>query len=397
MMKLRNTIHYMLCLMMSASMLTGCIEEYDADIAEEDANLLVVEGTICANKQNMFILSWTDPITGDYTPQWAMEAKVSVRGTDGTEINTQGGNGYYTCQLGDLNPNVDYYLHIELGDDIYESTPQKPLPTEKIADIRGVQKTEESDIEVLVTPAEPFEPGKANYYTWTCDITWEVHPQYVTYYYYDTELKTGVIKGGQFPERGWIDYRSQNVMIGSSTSYEGQHIERMKLYGISKASDRMYYRYSGLVEQRALSKGEYEYELARRQAGEEMGGLFTPLPSALPTNIHCLTSKKHVIGYVGCSLNTSKYRFFLNRKDFNIYRPVQIDSRIWLENPSDIDCMKMVERGLYLCEWDNTTMTPAGQPLLKTAWAFPYQLDVRYQGAYIEKPDYWDSEENISY
>ena len=216
---------------------------------------------------------------------------------------------------------MEYYLHIEADGDIYESIPQKPLPTEKIADVRGTQQTKESDIEILVTPAEPFDASRTNYYAWTYDITWEIHPDYTPHWYYDVEQQKPVMSSKkQFPERGWIDETGTTIAVGSSTNYQGQHIERMKLYSISRSSKSMYYRYSGLVEQRAISKGEYEYEMARRQADSGMGGLFTPLPSALPSNIRCLTSKKHVIGYVGCSLNTSKYRFFLNRKDYYIKR-----------------------------------------------------------------------------
>ena len=159
----------------------------------------------------------------------------------------------------------------------------------------------------------------------------------------------------------------------------------------------MYVRYSGLVHQRAISKGEYEYELARRQAGSEMGGLFTPQPSALPTNIHCLTSKKHVIGFVGCALNTSEYRFFLEPQDYRIYRPAEKDMRRWVEDPSSDDCIELVKNGLHLCEWDDTYMSPEGVPILQTAWAYEYQLDVRYRGAYTEEPDFWHLTENVSY
>lgn len=392
--KLKNTIYYVLWLTIGLSTLTGCIDEYEADIAAEDANLLVVEGTICANSENKFTLSWTDPLTGEYTPQWAMSAKISVRGTDGTEYPTEGGYGYYTCQLGNLNPDVEYYLHIEVGDDIYESIPQKPLPTEKIADVRGTQETEESNIEVLVTPAEPTDNSKVNYYSWTYKETWEVHPDYTTVYYYDRDAKTAKMNGKQFPERGWKDETSSTVMIGSSTSYQNQHIERLKLYEIERTSQRMFYRYSGLIRQRAISKGEYEYEMARLQASEDMGGLFTPLPSALPTNIRCLTGKKHVIGYIGCSLNTSEYRFFMNRKDYSIYRKAYGDLRLWVENPTHEDCVRLLDRGMFLCEWQDERQM---EGTLKTAWAFQYQLDVRLNGCYIEKPDYWDSEENISY
>ena len=144
-------------------------------------------------------------------------------------------------------------------------------------------------------------------------------------------------------------------------------------------------------DQRAISKAEYEYELARRQAGSEMGGLFTPLPSALPTNIHCLTSSKHVIGFVGCSLNVSEYRFFLYAKDFSIYIPQLEDARLWIDNCNEDICCRMVDKGMFLCEWEDNRISFG---TLKTAWAYERQLDVRYKGAYIEKPDFWPEEEN---
>ena len=43
-------------------MLSGCIEEYEADISTDDTGLLVVEGSICANQRNVFILSRTQGI-----------------------------------------------------------------------------------------------------------------------------------------------------------------------------------------------------------------------------------------------------------------------------------------------------------------------------------------------
>ena len=369
--------------------LSGCIEEYNADVPSEDSDLLVVEGSICSSQLNKFILSRTQTLNSPNVPRMVTGATVIVRGTDGSEYQTQAANGYYSCQIGDLNPEVGYYLHIETDGEIYESDPQKPLSTEKVLEVNVVQETPESNLDVLVTPDAPFDPNKLNYYSWTYEETWEVHPDYTTQIYFDIKTSTAVFDPYQFPLRGWKNITGSSILVGSSASYEGQHIRKAKLYDIDRADERMYYRYSGLIHQRAISKAEYEYESARLQTSTEMGGLFTPLPSALPTNIHCLTSSKHVIGYVGCSLNTSEYRFFLKPQDYSIDHPYKKDARKWLDDCDEQDCYRMVvKEGMYLCEWKDERYKPGGT--LQTAWAYDYQLDVRLHGATDVKPDFWD-------
>lgn len=388
-MKMKKSIYLVLGLMMGVLM-TGCIEEYEADIPEEDTDLLVVEGAICSGNMNKFILSSTQAINSSEPLRMVTGAKVTVRGSDGSEYVTQAADGYYSCWIDALSPEVDYYLHIEVNGEVYESEPQKPIRTEKIAEVIGVQNTPESQIDVLVTPEAPIDADKANYYSWTYDETWEVHADYTTNMYFDKVEMRRMYDSRQFPEVGWKDGTGRTIMVGSSASYEGQHIRQLKMYDLDRSNERVYYMYSGLVHQRAITKAEYEYKLARRQAGSEMGGLFTPQPSALPTNIRCLTSQKHVIGFVGCSLNTSEYRFFLDAKDYSIEIPKKEDSRIWIDNCNEEICAKMVDKGLFLCVWEDNRISFG---TLKTAWATEKQLDVRYKGAYIERPDFWPVEE----
>ena len=391
MMKLQKSLYYVLCLMVCVCTLSGCIEEYEADIPSEDSDLLVVEGSICASQLNKFVLSRTQPVNSSNVPRMVTGAKVIVRGTDGSEYQTQAANDYYSCQIGALNPDVEYYLHIETNGEVYESEPQRPLSTEKISEVNVLQETPESSLDVLVTPDAPFDPNKLNYYSWTYEETWEVLPEYRTNMYYDLALNKGIFKMHQFPERGWKDAPDSTIMVGASANYEGQHIQKLKIYDIDCSNERVFHMYSGLVHQRAITKAEYEYESARQQASADMGGLFTPLPSALPTNIHCLTSNKHVIGYIGCSLNTSEYRFFLDADDFSIQYPRAKDDLIWAEDPSDALCRRYVNEGLFLVVWQDGRR--AGDSLY-TAWATIEQLDVRCQGAYIEKPDFWPEEDD---
>ena len=383
-------LYIILCLLLGLT-LSGCIEEFEADLPADDTDLLVVEGTICSESLNRFTLSHAQPLNTDYGPSIVSHAIVTVRGSDGSEYWTREIYGTYSCQIGALNPDVEYYLHIETDGEVYESEPQKPLRTEQITDIRGVQNSPESDIDVLVTPAAPFEPDRTNYYLWSYDETWEVHSDYKTDIYLNRETLEPVLSPtheSTFPDCGWIDAASSDIMVGSSSNYEAQHIQRLKIYSIDRGDERVYYRYSGLLHQRAITKAEYEYELARRQAGAEMGGLFSPQPSSLPTNIHCLTSSKHVIGFVGCSMNTSDYRFFLNASDYAIYHPVQEDTRLWLDNPTETDCRNLLNRGMYPCVWDDQRMAMGP---LRTAWTYISRLDVRlkYNNSYVEKPAFW--------
>ena len=236
--------------------LSGCIEEYQADIPSEDSDLLVVEGAICSSQLNRFILSRTQPVNSSATPRLVVGAKVFVRGSDGSEYTAQAANGYYACQIGDLNPDVMYYLHIETDGEVYESEPQKPLRTEGIEEVTMVQETPESNIDILVTPDAPFDANKINYYSWTYEETWEVHPDYTTVIYFDTKIMAPVYDPYQFPTRGWKDATGSTILVSSSTSYEGQHIRKVKLYDIDRSNERMYYKYSGLIHQRAITKAE---------------------------------------------------------------------------------------------------------------------------------------------
>lgn len=380
---------------LSSLLFFSCVDEYEADIADKDANLLVVEGTICSGELNKFYLSLTQDMMAFHPARMVTGARVSVHGSDGSEYKAEATDDYYACRIDQLDPDVKYYLHIEADGEVYESEPQQPLRTEKIASVVGVQNTPDSHIDVLVTPEAPFEADKTNYYSWSYIETWEVHPDYITYVYFDVDRMQKVDSIGLFPERGWRDAISSNVLVETTTHYDGQHIQKLKLYDIDNSDERLYYKYSGLVQQRAISKDEYEYECALRQASSEMGGLFTPLPSVPPTNIHCLTSDKSVIGFVGCSLNTAKYRFFFHPRDFSVNRIYKPDSRVWLNDCTIDACVRMARQGMYLCEWEDNRMNGGGP--LNTAWATRYQLDVRQRGAYTEEPDFWSLDEDISY
>lgn len=96
---IKNKLYIIICLILSVT-LSGCIEEYQADIPTKDSDLLVVEGTICSSKMNTFILSHTKDINSDKELsddilEMVDDAKVSVRGSDGSVFIADGYYGIY--------------------------------------------------------------------------------------------------------------------------------------------------------------------------------------------------------------------------------------------------------------------------------------------------------------
>lgn len=380
-------------------MLTGCIEEYNADLPEGETNLLVVSGTILSNGKSEFFITRSVPLKESgyedyhtygsnhtYRPNIVYNAKVTICGTDGTEYECRYQNGNYSYITPSLNTDVSYYIRIECEGDVYESKPEKPIRTPDIKELEYYQKGDGANIEILLSTAEPDDPSKTTYYTWNYTETWEVRPTRHTEIYYDVEAKKSmpIPLSRQYPERGWKTQKNTTILTESTAHYADGQFTKYQILDIPYISERVSWNYCNELTQRAISKGEYEYNKACLQAGWEMGGLFTPQPSALPSNIHCTTSKKRALGYIGCAQNVVSKRLYIDGT--KIYRELpRPGGYTKLTDCIEADCEKMVYRGMVLYIWEDSRLT---QGTLTTYWGYPEDFDVRLNGATTEKPYY---------
>lgn len=388
-------------------MLTGCVDEFEAELPSEDTRILVVEGRIRSDHDVDFLLSWSTPLYSDlgthyhwdrdthssyqYTDvDYVSGAKVKVCGTDGSEYVCKeynlsyGGSGRYTCKLPKLKRDVAYYLYIKLGDDVYQSVPEKPVPTPEIEDFSCIQRDPESDIDVMVSTAAPEDPNQVNYFLWDYSDTWEIRPRLYSYVYFDIYNLECVFKS-IYPQRGWKFGENKDILVESTVHYDGGKLAKHKLYSIPRTDERIFWYYHSSLIQQAISKAEYEYHLAVRQAGWEMGGLFTPQPSTLPGNIRCMTSDKRTIGYVGCSWNTATCNLLLDCS--TISREIKKPNEVKVEtNPEMAQCLDMVKlqhKLVYM--WDDKR--DYGDKLT-VYWADDVDIDIRLEGASTKKPPY---------
>ncbi len=398
-MKTRYSIYNIICCIISAVVLSSCIEKFEDDLEQQQSNMVVVEGTIVSDSTNTFYLTRslklkedTTKFNKNYYVRPVTGAKVSVIGNDGSEyplktyIKYYGSIDYhdtsthedeYVGYIPKLNPEVEYYLRIIDNGDIYETTPAKPISTPDIDTIDIHQADDYADVDILLTTKKMNNSDDPAYYESTVDETWEVRPVYTVNVYYDPYSKT-IQKGNPFYRVGWrFGNLNGTPALTSTVNYESKTLQKCKLYSINSDDERVRFNYSGLINQRAISKEEYEYKLACKQASSEMGGLFSPQASTIPSNIHCINGSKQAIGFVGVSMNTYKKRFYIDGEKISL--PEIVYPNPTIVEPTYFDIM--YKSGNRLLE-EGSIANPGFK------WVARKYVDISIYETVFEKPSY---------
>ena len=308
-------ISYILLSCMMACLAGSCVEEFNTQLPESESGLLVVDGNIISDSTCVFSLSRSfslneEKIPGDYNQ---IDAKMAVIGSDGSRYTgTALGNGKYAVEVGTLNPQHSYHLEIDWEGNIYASASQQPLVTEDM-ELSFDQPEDYGPVYIRVT-ATPENTDEVAYYIWNYVEDWEIRTEFRCKAVFDPNVgEHGTIIEYEEPpyDQGWVHKESKEIYVKSTESYQGKKFDKTKVYSIASKDPRISYLYSTLVTQRKVTKSEYEYYRSKEKFTNEMGGLFTPQPSELPTNITCTDNDKRVIGYVGVNMNVSSKRMYI--------------------------------------------------------------------------------------
>ncbi|WP_418697799.1 DUF4249 domain-containing protein [Bacteroides sp.] len=383
-MKKRISIGLWICLL--GLVISNCVDKFDAHLPDDNTGLLVVEGNIISDSTVVFYLSRSIALDAEELPQDynQVNAKLSVMGSDGLHLDgVPLGNGRYQVDIGTLNKDVSYNLEIVYNGDTYTSDPQKPIETEAIDNVTFDQPKEYGDIYICI---DTHSQGAA-YYMWTYEEDWEVRAKYATIYYYEPETNTVTIYPSPPYAKGWCHVLSTETLIGTTEAHVDNRLKDKRVYSIASHDDRVSCYYSTMMRQRKVSKGEYEYYQEKVKISEEMGGIFAPQPSELPTNIVCSNPNKQVIGYVGVNMNVAEYRLSFSSKEvqFLSLRDCSILDKETVGKHYDI--------GLYLLGYRLVAWSAFG-PRDECAWAPVECTDVRSLGATLNKPSFWPDEIN---
>lgn len=361
----------------------SCIDEYDADLPVSDQQYLVVEGSICGESTCTFYLSKSlslAPTAEEILGRYINDATVRICGSNHSSLLAKRvGFGAYQANVGPLNQNSSYRLEIEWEGRTYTSEAQYPLATPDIKDLHFEQPREDELVDILITPDTRLIDGD-QYFRWDYQENWEIHTPYQTDWDYNVATDE-FFKLDQRLNVGWCQDLNHQSIIGNNVDFVDKEIKNLRLYNCSNMDNRFNFLYCTTVTQRAISREEYEYETLRQRQSDDMGGLFTPQPSELPSNISCSDSRYKTIGYVGVTLRTVQKRLYIESKQvgYRLGRIPQIptgDDLAELGTPPEI-----YQKGFRVLSYD--PMTHA------TTWIERWGVDCTAWGAKLTPPDFW--------
>ena len=407
-MKRKLTYRTLWTLLVGTLLMTSCIEDFVPDIDEKDEQLLVVEGSIYSNSLCTFYLSSTQKVGGEY--YWddvglggeygvsslhaprknsfnVYKAEVSVKGSDGTSFpceNNPYHGGYvgvaYQVNVGTLKRGVKYWLQVKLDSLTYESEPQEPLYTPPIERVDFAQERADLQVDILVSTA-PSETGEPQYTRWDYEECWEIYTPWTTWVEYDPQTNS-IIDLTTLKNHGWATATSESYIIASTESFKDNRLQKYRLYSIDHADNRLQTCYYTRVKEYAISKAEYEYENLRNRQSFDMGGLFTPQPSDLPSNIHCLEEDRRAIGFVGVRGSVATSEMYISKGQVK-YTPVRTPYMLREEQVKEKSWRDLYWEGNQVLSYE-----PVDQ---STQWCPRWCIDCtdRVWQCSLEKPSFW--------
>ena len=316
-------------LLMIGCVFVSCVEEYKVpkEMTQAYESKLVIQGQILSGDNSIIYLNNTVPFGQVERPEPIFNADITIIGQNGYETEKAEfdiDNDRYVIPTHNLPNNTQYAIKVVLDGETYQSEFQALLPAKTIDDFRF----QESPNGISFYVSSSGEKEDSPYYMWTYEEDWEFHADIdmsapTTYYWsYKQDYYPGIVTNKSNPYYYcWKHNESSLIHIYDAGTLEQNVSKNYKLLEIKPDDIRISYIYSILLKQASLSKESYEYFRLQKLYTEQSGGLFTPMPGEIISNMKCITNpNKDVYGYVVVS-NVVKKRIFVYATDFTKFVP----------------------------------------------------------------------------
>lgn len=391
-MKLRKK-QYTLAMLLILTV-AGCISEFTADLPTNQTGYLIIDGSIISDTTVQFNISKTIPLSQKPTDEdKEVQAKLYVVGSDGYKSEEAGyvGKGVHQVTIKRLNEQTLYHIEVEYEGETYQSEPAKPLFTAPIDELSWNQPAEKKNVTLhLSTHDDRSEP---QYYLWNYTEDWEIRSEQLPDIFFSPSDNSYYTNTSAPYYYCWKKHKSQEILVGSTEALTENRIVNRKLYEREASFDYFTETYCTTITQMAVSKAAYEYYLNKIKLNNEMGGLFTPQPFELESNITCTTNpNKQVVGFINVAMNATAKRIFILPKEVSIVRDTR-DCGLYsiaelIEKFFQSTSNVITEAVLYEAEFRPVT----GDPVQGYYWAKSLCTDCRAREGSKTKPKFWPND-----
>lgn len=290
--------------------LVGCRTPYEPEVPVKELRILVVEGYLDTEGLKSEVkLSRTAPLGAESAFYPEARAKVVLKSTLGQVFPLiETSLGTYVFER-NIDEKQNYVLEIELSSgERYVSEQMLPIVTPEIIDA-GFKRDEEG-VEVFVTTQ-----GNANAddFLWTFEETWIYRPRIRSPYIYVSELRD--VRERRGVEQNSLCFKTEpspGILLETSSRFKDQVVFQKTITEIPVGDERIMERYSILVSQKGLASKDVPFWEILKKNTEDIGSIFSPLPSLIGGNIKSLdASKSPVIGQVSLGIIRQK-RVYIN-------------------------------------------------------------------------------------
>ena len=363
-----------------------CKEAYTPPAVKNNPGFLVVDGFLTSVPDSTYItLTRTRNMADTSTAPPETNAVVTVEGEfSGTMPLPEIRAGIYGNLL-PLDIFQKYRLTIRTSGGAAYSSDFIPFKITPPIDSLS-WKEDSNQVSIMVSTHDPG--NNSRYYRWAYEETWLYHTFFTSNFNYENDNVVTRSRDSLIYFCYTTKY-SPDIQLGTSANLSQDQISNIDVHNVSKASEKIYEKYSILVKQYALTREQFDYWTNLKKNSENLGTLFDAQPSQLSGNIHCTSNPSEtVLGDLYASTVTRK-RMFINRNQVALYfvnpyfLPCQINGDVTLviDGSDKQKAYDYLEKPghLYTFLYDNY-----GYHIAENLCA-----DCREHGGTIMKPDFW--------
>ena len=365
---------------------SACRTPYDPEISPREIGVLVVEGYLDTEGiRSELRISRTVPLgeSNAFLPE--LGARVYLYASTGQSYPLQeADSGVYNFEYN--VPEVgEYRLEIELRNgERYESELLRPILTPDILDAGFVRDSQ--GVEVFVTTQGN---ENADNFLWDFEETWIFRPATQVSYIYDTLRKE--VRDRTPEENIYTCYKSvpnPGILLETSSRFQEQVVFRQTITEIPTGDERIQARYSILISQKAIPPDAVKFWETLKKNTEDIGSIFSPLPSRLTGNMRALDKDAPVVGQVNLGV-VKQRRVYIDRAEVF---PWDYRNELFFGCHIGEDPI-LVGTASFDFQFGNGSMLPARPLMLMTSIVGYYPIERRCGDCTLyasrTRPDFW--------